>query len=227
MERRFDGELWDLKKKLLEMADHVQRMTGLSIRSLEERRAGENPLVHDIEKRVNGLQMEIEKEVLKLLALRQPTAGDLRFLLGALKIANDLERVGDQACNVAETTAYLLREPALAQPPAGIPCIAELAQNMIRDSIEAFVTHDAALAEQVMKSDDAVDRLKENLFSELLTRMNAEPAAVMRGVDLILVSRNLERIADHATNIAEEVIFIEKGENAKHHLNISDARSIA
>jgi phosphate transport system protein len=217
MERHFDEELKDLRQKLLKMADTAQEMIGLAVKSLVDRKKDLTDKVFSLEETVNHLEIEIEEEVLRLLALRQPIAGDLRLLTAILKINNDLERVADQAVNISETVLYLLKEPPL-KPLIDIPQMASLAQKMIKGSLEAFVREDAALADRVCKDDDEVDRLNEQVFRELLTYMMEDPKSITRAVDLILVSRNLERIADHATNISEDVIFIVKGKNIKHHI---------
>ena len=217
MERHFDEELKDLRKKLLQMADTAQEMIGLAVKALVERKKELTEKVFSLEDAVNHLEIEIEEEVLRLLALRQPIAGDLRLLTAILKINNDLERVADQAVNISETVLFLLKEPPL-KPLIDIPQMAVLAQQMIRNSLEAFVREDAALAHQVCKDDDEVDRLNTQVFRELLTYMMENPKSITRAVDLILVSRNLERIGDHATNISEDVIFIVEGKNIKHHL---------
>lgn len=216
MERHFDEELALLKEKLLHMADISQQMIGLAIRCLKEREETLARNVFELEEKVNHLEIEIEDEALRLLALRQPAARDLRFLTAALKISNDVERIADQACNISETALYLLKEPPL-KPLIDIPHMAHLAQWMVRSSLDAFVNHDAEIARQVCEEDDKVDRINDQIFRELLTYMMEDPKSITRAVDLILVSRNLERVADHATNIAEEVIFIEEGKNIKHH----------
>lgn len=217
MERHFDEELNRLKQRLLQMGDTAQEMIGLSVKSLVERKDSYTKEVFNLEERVNHMEVEIEEEVLKLLALRQPAARDLRLLTAILKINNDLERVADQAVNVAETSQFLLKEPPL-KPLIDIPHMATLAQRMIKNSLAAFVNHDPLLAKEVCQDDDEVDRINEQIFRELLTYMMEDPKAITRAVDLILVSRNLERIADHATNISEDVIFIEEGKNIKHHI---------
>ena len=199
------------------MADTAQEMIGLAVKALVERKKELTEKVFSLEDAVNHLEIEIEEEVLRLLALRQPIAGDLRLLTAILKINNDLERVADQAVNISETVLFLLKEPPL-KPLIDIPQMAVLAQQMIRNSLEAFVREDAALAHQVCKDDDEVDRLNTQVFRELLTFMMENPKSITRAVDLILVSRNLERIGDHATNISEDVIFIVEGKNIKHHL---------
>lgn len=217
MERHFDEELKDLKQRLLHMADTAQGMIGLSIKALVERKESYSSEVFELEKQVNHIEIEIEDAVLKLLALRQPAARDLRLLTAILKINNDLERVADQAVNIAEISLDLLKQPLL-KPLIDIPKMAALAQKMIKDSIEAFVNHDAHLAKNVCEDDDGVDQLNDQIFRELLTYMMQDPKSINRAVDLILVSRNIERIADHATNISEDVIFIEEGKNIKHHI---------
>ncbi len=218
MERHFDEELTALKQKLLMMGDLAQQMIGLSIKALVERKESLTKEVFELEGQVNRAEIDIENLALKLLALHQPAAGDLRLLTAVLKINNDLERVADQAVNISEISLRLLKESQL-KPLIDIPQMASIAQKMVRQSLEAFVHHDPALAKVVCESDDAVDRLNDQVFRELLTYMMQDPKTVTRAVDLILVARNLERVADHATNISEDVIFIEQGKNIKHHLN--------
>lgn len=217
MERHFDEELKELRQKLLRMADTAQEMIGLAVKTLTERKKELADKVFALEDTVNHTEVEIEEEVLRLLALRQPIAGDLRLLTAILKINNDLERVADQAVNISETAIFLLKEPPL-KPLIDIPQMALLAQKMVKNSLEAFVHDDPKLAQQVCQDDDEVDRLNEQVFRELLTYMMEDPKSITRAVDLILVSRNLERIADHATNISEDVIFIVEGKNIKHHI---------
>ncbi len=218
MERHFDEELNSLKQKLLMMGDLAQEMIGLSVKALVERKESYTQEVFDLEEKVNRAEIEIENVTLRLLALHQPAAGDLRLLTAVLKINNDLERVADQAVNISEIAIRLLKEPQL-KPLIDIPQMASIAQKMVRQSLEAFVHHDPVLAKTVCESDDAVDSLNDQVFRELLTYMMQDPKTVTRAVDLILVARNLERVADHATNISEDVIFIEQGKNIKHHLN--------
>ena len=217
MERHFDEELTHLKQRLLQMGDTAQEMIGLAIKSLVERKESLAQNVFSLEEKVNHMEIEIEDAVLKLLALRQPAARDLRLLTAVLKINNDLERVADQAVNISEISVFLLKEPPL-KPLIDIPHMANLAQKMIKNSLDAFVQHDPKLAKEVCQDDDEVDRINDQIFRELLTYMMEDPKSITRAVDLILVSRNLERIADHATNISEDVIFIEEGKNIKHHI---------
>ena len=217
MERHFDEELTHLKQRLLQMGDTAQEMIGLAVKSLVERNESYAKDVFTLEDKVNHIEIEIEDAVLKLLALRQPAARDLRLLTAILKINNDLERVADQAVNISEISIFLLEEPPL-KPLIDIPHMAHLAQKMIKNSLEAFVQHDPQLAKDVCGDDDEVDRINDQIFRELLTYMMEDAKSITRAVDLILVSRNLERIADHATNISEDVIFIEEGKNIKHHI---------
>ena len=193
-------------------------MIGRAIEALVQRNESTAKEVSSIEDKVNHLEIEIEEETLRLFAVRQPAARDLRLLTAILKINNDLERIADQACNISETVIYLLQEPPFKAPLIDIPKMAVLSQKMVQDSIDAFVNHDPALARSVCEHDDEVDWLNDQIFRVLLTHMMENPKSITRAVDLILVSRNLERIADHATNIAEDVIFIEEGKNIKHHI---------
>ncbi len=217
MERHFDEELIDLKQKLLRMADTAQRMIHLAVQALVQRKESFTQEVFTLETDVNHMEIEIEEEILRLLALRQPAARDLRLLTAMIKINNDVERMADQAVNIAEIAERLLKEPPL-KPLIDIPRMADIAQHMLKDSIHAFVHHDPQLAQQVCAADDEVDAINDQIFRELLTYMMEDRRSISRAVDLILVSRNLERVADHATNIGEEVVFIEEGKNIKHHL---------
>jgi phosphate transport system protein len=217
VERHFDEELKNLKQRLLQMADVTQAMIGLAVRILVERNQAIANEVFSHEDEVNHMEVSIEDEVLRLLALRQPAARDLRLLTAILKITNDLERIADEACNITEKAVRLLGEPLL-KPLIDIPHMAKLAQTMVKDGINAFVNHDPKLAQEVCMHDDEVDKLNHQVFRELLTYMMENPKNVSRAVDLMLISRHLERIADHATNIGEDVVFIEVGKNIKHHL---------
>lgn len=217
MERHFDEELKRLKEKLLRMADLSQYMISLAVKSLAERDSKLANEINQIEQKVNRLEIEIEENTLALLATRQPTAVDLRFLTAVLKINNNLERIADQACNISETVLYLLQEPPLDAPLVNIPGMGNLAMKMVKDSIDAFVNHNPKLAKEVCEHDDEVDWMNDQIFRALLNAMIENPKIIARAVDHILISRNLERIADHATNIGEEVIFIEEGKNIKHH----------
>jgi phosphate transport system protein len=172
---------------------------------------------------VNALQIEIDDRCLKLLALQQPMASDLRLITSAMKINADLERIGDQAVNIAENATKMLAAPPL-KPLIDLPRMAERAEHMTRDSLDAFVRRDVALAREVLAQDDEVDGLKDTIFRVLLTYMMADPGTIERALSLILISRNIERIADHATNIAEDVIFLVEARDVRHHHEESTAQ---
>lgn len=217
MERHFDEELKELKSKLLQMAALAEEAIAKAVKSLVER---DSKLAEEValsDKEINMLEIEIDEFCLKLLALRQPIARDLRFIAAAFKINNDLERIGDLSVNIAQRTLDLLKEPQL-KPLVDIPKMAELAQKMVRDSLDAFVREDAELGRDVCRRDDAVDQLNHKIFRELLTHMISDPHTINRAVDLILIGRNLERIADHATNISEDAVYLVQGRSIKHHL---------
>jgi phosphate transport system protein len=215
MERHFDQDLQQLKEKLLTMGSLTETMIHSAIKALVDRKA---ELVQDVyrhENEVNSLQIEVDDRCLKMIALHQPAASDLRFITAAMKINADLERIADQAVNISQTTEYLLQEPQL-KPLIDVPRMAEIAKKMLKDALDSFVERDENLARSVLVRDDEVDELKQQLFRELLTYMISDPSTIKRGIDLILVSRNLERIADHATNIAEDVIFVVAGKDIRH-----------
>jgi phosphate transport system protein len=167
------------------------------------------------------LEIAIDERCLKLLALRQPMAADLRFITSAMKIVTDLERMGDQAVNIAERVISLNQEPQL-KPYLDIPKMAEIAQSMVKDVLDAFVNQDSKLARSVCERDDLVDRLNDQVFRELLTYMMSDPQTITRAVHLMIVCRCLERIADHATNIAEDVIFMVDARVIKHHADVQE-----
>ena len=217
MERFFDEELRELKEKLLQMASFAEDSIALAIKGLVERNVDIAQSVIDSDGDINYLEIEIDEISLKLLATRQPIARDLRFIAAAMKINSDLERIGDLSVNIAQRTVDLLKMPIL-KPLIDIPRMASLAQKMVKDSLDAFVNCDSKLARDVCKRDDEVDNLNDQIFRELLTYMLENPKTITRCVDLILVGRHLERIADHATNISEDVVFMVEGKTIKHHI---------
>ena len=217
MERHhFEEELQALKNRLLTMGALVEERVNQAVRSLIDRRLEEAEGVIASDKEVNDLQIDIDDRCLRLLATQTPLASDLRLITAAMKINADLERIGDQAVNVAENVIKLLPQPPL-KPLIDIPRMAELAQQMTRDALDSFVRRDPDLARDVLKRDDEVDGLKDQVFRELLTYMMADPGTIQRALALILISRNIERIADHATNIAEDVIFLVEAKDVRHH----------
>ncbi len=217
MERHFDVELGHLRERLMAMAGLVEEAIGRATHALVARDAKLARQVVESDEPINLVEVEIDEFCLKLLALYHPEATDLRFVTMAFKINNDLERMGDLAVNIAERTLELLNEPLL-KPLIDLPRMAELTQGMVKDSLDAFVKRDAERAREVCRRDDAVDELNDQLFRELLTYMLQDPKSIQRAVGLILIGRHLERIADHATNIAEDVVYLVQGKTIKHHL---------
>ena len=210
MERRFDDELKHVRERLFTMAGMAEQAIGKAVKALVERQA---TLAEDVIKEdaaINRLEVEIEEACLTLLARYQPEAKDLRFIAMVFKIVNDLERVGDQGVNVAERTLDVLKEPLL-KPLIDIPRMATLAQQMLKDALDAFINQDAELARAVCRRDDEVDHLNDQVYHELLVYMTRDPQTITRAVDLILIGRHLERVADHATNIAEDVYYFVRG----------------
>ncbi|MEK7858193.1 MAG: phosphate signaling complex protein PhoU [Elusimicrobiota bacterium] len=215
MKRHFDEDLDVLRGKLLEMGGLCEDMIHDAVKILTERDEVYLADVQAKEGRVNDLHIEIDEVALRLIALHQPAAGDLRLIAAALKINSDLERIGDQAVNIAETGIYLARMPRIKL--GDIPRMVEVAVGMTKDSLDAFSRRDVELARSVIARDDEEDALKSQTFNELIGLMQSDASTIQRGMDIILVARNLERIADHATNIAEDVIFMVLGKDIRHH----------
>ena len=217
MERHhFEAELQNLRNQLLTMGGLVEERVHRAVHALVHRGEEDAQRIIATDKEVNDLQMDIDNRCLRLLATQTPLAVDLRLITSAMKINADLERIGDQAVNIAESVLVLIPQPPL-KPLIDIPRMAAIAEKMIRDALDGFVKNDAALARDVLRRDDEVDELKDQVFRELLTYMMADPGTIQRALSLILISRNLERIADHATNIAEDVIFIAEAKDVRHH----------
>lgn len=221
MHRHFEDEFEDLRSDLLFMASLAEKSVELSIAALTSR---DEKLAHQVIKddaRINMLEVKIDNACVELLARHQPMAGDLRFIASAMKINNDLERIADHAVNIAESTLNLLTEPEL-KPLIDIPRMAVLAQGMVREALDAFIHREVARAVAVCQRDDEVDGLNDQLLRELVTYMIGDSKSISRALSLILISKNLERIADLATNIAEEVVFMVEARSIKHHLGKSD-----
>jgi phosphate transport system protein len=214
-ERPFDRELADLRKKLLTMAAIAESMIDQAISELVNRDGTLAEGVPACEQNLNRLQIEIDEDVVRLLATRQPVAADLRLLLTAARINGELERIGDLVINITENAHTLLQDAPLKRL-IDIPRMAEIARKMVRESLDAFVRGDAALAQSVILSDDQVDALKNQVLRELLTYMMSDPHTIERAIALILIARHLERIADHATNIAQDVIYLVCGRDVRH-----------
>ena len=216
MATHFQKELVQLKENLLKMATLVEETIRDSIVALMNRDPDMIKRTMEQEDKINIMENSIDEMCLKLLALRQPLAADLRFITSAMKIVTDLERMGDQAINIAERAASLNLEPQL-KPYIDIPRMAEIVQTMVKDVLDAFVNRNSKLARSVCERDDLVDGLNDQVHRELLTYMMSDPKTIPRAVHLMIVSRCLERIADHATNIAEDVIFMVDALVIKHH----------
>ena len=187
-----------------------------SVLTLVDRNASHAEVVWRNEARINRCEIEIDDLAIRLLALQQPMAGDLRLITAAIKINTDLERMGDLAVNIVQRSVELIKFPEV-KPLIDIPAMAKLAEGMVRKSLDAFVKRDAELARTVLLSDDNVDRLRTSVYRELIALMQQDPTIIPQGVDLILISRHLERIADHATNVAEDTLFLIKGIDVRHH----------
>jgi phosphate transport system protein len=213
--RHFQEELEGLKEKLLAMGGLAEEQVRDAIKALADRDADRIDTVLVGDEPINDLHIEIDARCFKLLALHQPMAADLRTIVSAVKINTDLERVGDLAVNIAEASKRYIRHPPV-KPLLDIPRMGAIAQLMLRDALDAFVRGDLALASAVLAEDDRLDALKTQIFRELLTFMLQDPATIEPALDLILVSRHLERIGDHATNIAEDVIFMVSARDVRH-----------
>jgi phosphate transport system protein len=207
MDTHFQKELVQLKENLLKMATLVEETIRSAISALMNRDSEIITRTMEKEDKINAMENAIDEMCLKLLALRQPLAADLRFITSAMKIVTDLERMGDQAINIVERASSLNLEPQL-KPYIDIPRMAEIVQTMVKDVLDAFVNGNSKLARSVCERDDLVDGLNDQVHRELLTYMMSDPKTIPRAVHLMIVSRCLERIADHATNIAEDVIFM-------------------
>ena len=214
--RHFEEELELLKTRLLEMGGLAEEQVRLALQALLNRDRDLIARVLTGDDRLNALHIEVDNRCFTLLALYQPMAVDLRAIVAAVKINADLERVGDLAVNIAEASMrYVTHAPV--KKLIDIPRMAAIAQAMLRDALDAFVRRDTALAQRVLNEDDTLDALKTQIFPELLTYMLSDPSTIEPGLDLILVSRHLERIGDHATNVAEDVIFMVSAKDVRHH----------
>jgi phosphate transport system protein len=211
----FEDELRELRVKILKLGSLVEEAIGRSIESLLERDSTLAREVINQDARINTFDVEIDEECIRLLALRQPTAGDLRFITTAMKITTDLERMGDYAVDICERALELNQEPQL-KPYMDLPRMAEIAQGMLRDVLEAFLNRNSALAYEVINRDDEVDQLTVQIFNELLLFMIKDNTTISRAVKITYISKYLERIADHATNIAEMVVYMTEGKMIRH-----------
>jgi len=214
--RHFHEELAQVKSRLLAMSGEAEAALELAVEALLERAKDKAQAVIAGDREIDNFEIEIEEQVVNLLALQQPMARDLRMLTSALKIANDLERVGDHAVNIAQSAERLIASRPIAPEPEIVE-MARLAREMLSDALEAFIRGDAAAGREICRRDDKVDVLHRSVFRILLTFMMEDPHMISAGMELFLVSRNLERVADLATNIAEDVVFLVEGKSIKHH----------
>ena len=214
--RHFQDELEQLKSRLLEMGGLAEEQVRCAVNGLVKRDRDDIARALTGDDPLNALHIEVDNRCFRLLALYQPMAVDLRAIVAAVKINTDLERVGDLAINIAEAAQRYVGHPPVKKL-IDIPRMAVIAQAMLRDALDAFVRRDTALAQSVLNQDDELDALKTQIFRELLTYMLADPQTVEPALDLILISRHLERIGDHATNVAEDVIFMVSARDVRHH----------
>lgn len=215
MERAIDTQLDDLKKMILLMGGHVEKSLSRAVAALLSRDVSMFQEVHDTEKRVNEEHIKVDNACFNILAKQGPVAKDLRLILSILKINNDLERMGDQAVNISHTGKdYLGRKPI--QLLTDIQKMSEIAGRMVKNSLDSFVRGDTEQAKSILLMDDEIDHLKNKVFKDAMAHMKSHPEDVEAGLDLILIARNLERLGDHATNIAEDVIFAFTGKDIRH-----------
>ncbi len=220
MERHFDEDLKILKEKILYMGQTSLDMVDKARRSLRDRDEDLAKAVFELERTVNQLHVEIDDRCVKLFALHQPMAIDLRFITAVMKVNSDLERIGDQAVNVAQTCHhYLFKEEAVPAQEAIVLKMADISHKMLREALRAFDQKDVELAREVMAQDEEEDRLKREAITSFIELIRQDPPHAKQFVDLILLSKNFERVGDHATNVAEDVIFMTLGKDIRHHLS--------
>lgn len=224
MKRHFENELESLKTSLIKMGSHAEEAVRLAIKSLMDNDIALARKVINNENRINSLEIEIDNSIFDIMALHQPVAVDLRFILAAQKINNDLERIGDHAVNIAES-AIVLINTRFVEPLLEIPKMVEIVQLMLRNALDGFIHQDPKLGKTVLEQDDIIDELNRKMAIEVIQLMKSDKNSIDGGLDLIRISRNLERIADLATNIAEEVIFITQAKVVKHHADETNINS--
>jgi len=215
--RHFHDQLSHLKQRLLDMSDLATSLLDLSVDALLSRDANMAEAVITGDRELDALELEVEDQAIGLLALQQPMARDLRFIIASIKVSNDLERVGDHAVNIAQSALRLVNTSTVITPDPEIGEMARRARQMLRDSLTAFVRADGALARQVCRADDEVDALHNSVFRILVTHMMEDARTITPSLELFLVSRNLERVGDLATNIGEDAVFLAEGKQIKHH----------
>lgn len=215
--RHFHDQMDELKSLLLTMSNRAEDLVEQAVDSLLNHDLGIAEMVIAADKEVNDLEVEIEQRAVALLALQQPMARDLRFIVGAIKVSNDLERIGDHAVNIAQSAQRLIQQRATLIPDPEIEDMARRARRMLGDALDAFLRADGTLGREVCKADDAVDALHNSVFRILLTHMMEDARTITPSLELLLVSRNLERVADLATNIGEDAVYLAEGKQIKHY----------
>jgi phosphate transport system protein len=215
MQRQFETELKNLKEQILAMGGHVEEAVEVATQALLQRKPESLKKVHELEDKINREHIEVDEACLQLLARQSPLAADLRLVIAILKISTDLERMGDQAVNIAYNAKdYMQGDPI--KDLVDIPRMATEVRAMVRDALDAFVRQDGDLARKVLEKDDVVDALKDKVFQDLIAFITQNPTKAGQALDLILIARNMERLGDHATNIAEDVIFAATGKDIRH-----------
>ena len=214
--RHFHDQLTALNRRLLAMSERAEALVELSVDALLTRDAGKADAVIDADRELDTMELELESAALELLALQQPMARDLRFIVSAIKVTSDLERVGDHAVNIAESAKRLAAQGATLKPDPTLEDMARRARAMLSDSIDAFLRGDGALGRDVCSRDDQIDSMHEAVFRILLTHMMVDPRTIGLSVEYLNVSRNIERVADLATNIGEDAVFLAEGKTIKH-----------
>ncbi len=223
--KHFDEQLQALLQRIVLMGSVVESMIQNAIAALITRDSSLIEVVFQKEQEVNTLQVEVDDLAIKLTVLQQPVARDARFLFMASRIGGELERIGDQAINIVQNLRHMMDMPPL-KPLVDVPIMAEIAQKMVRDSLSAMIARDVTLANAVLEEEKKVDAFRDQIFRTLLTYMMADPGTIQRALSLILISRNLERIGDHATNVAEEVIYWIQGRDVRHGNAVAAARAM-
>ena len=222
--RHFHDQLATLKQRLLDMSARAEELVELAVDSLLSRDKGKADTVIQGDHEIDALEIEVETLAVELLALQQPMARDLRFVISAIKISSDLERVGDHAVNIAQSALRLIELRSPITPDPEIEDMARRARRMLSDALDAFIRADGALGREVCRADDQVDALHNSLFRILLTHMMADPRTINPSLELLLVSRNLERVADLATNIGEDAVYLAEGKQIKHRFELLEGR---
>jgi phosphate transport system protein len=215
--RHFHEQLDLLKQRLLDMSERAEALVDAAVDALLTRDAAKAELVLNGDREIDEFELEVEQLAVSLLALQQPMARDLRFIISAIKVSSDLERVGDHAVNIAECAQRLASQPTKITPDPEIEDMARRARKMLSDALDAFIRSDGVLGRAVCLADDQVDALHDSLFRILVTHMMEDPKTISAALELFLVSRNLERVADLATNIGEDAVYLAEGKQIKHH----------